>query len=89
MLRRSLAGAWIEIAVPAVRKARLTSRSLAGAWIEMPQSSLPRSHAGRRSLAGAWIEIACSDGVQQARCVAPLRERGLKSKAEPTSLNLR
>ena len=69
-----LAGAWIEISTPTMRRTPAPVAPLAGAWIEILAA---RSLAGCPSvapLAGAWIEI--EDGGRTQGTVSGRSPRG-------------
>ena len=76
--RRSREGAWIEIGVLASLRQTVCSRSRKGAWIEIGVLASLRQTVCSRSRKGAWIEIGRGYQAGTARCVAPVRERGLK-----------
>ena len=77
---RSRKGAWIEIAN--ARKTALynCSRSRKGAWIEIPAIACSWFIISGRSRKGAWIEISAYASASAISAVAPVRERGLKSR---------
>ena len=55
------------------------SRSREGAWIEILKKQTGKNACMCRSREGAWIEIVAVDKSKVGFCVAPVRERGLKS----------
>ena len=56
------------------------SRSREGAWIEINPTWKSKGPTQSRSREGAWIEIRIYCYSVYSRSVAPVRERGLKSK---------
>ena len=76
--RRSREGAWIEMVTTMFPATLLSRRSREGAWIEIGVLASLRQTVCSRSRKGAWIEIGRGYQAGTARCVAPVRERGLK-----------
>ena len=56
------------------------SRSRKGAWIEINSAARHAATVASRSRKGAWIEILKDITQAQVAQVAPVRERGLKSR---------
>ena len=62
--------------------AYLPRRSRKGAWIEIMRRAFISAITSGRSRKGAWIEIRPASLASPKPPVAPVRERGLKSKNE-------
>ena len=77
---RSRKGAWIEINLELLIDVHYSGRSRKGAWIEIYKIWLSFFYLLGRSRKGAWIEINHSLKMTHHTGVAPVRERGLKSK---------
>ena len=76
---RSRKGAWIEIFITDAASSAFNGRSRKGAWIEINLHRDYRNSPIGRSRKGAWIEIFALFLASDAKLVAPVRERGLKS----------
>ena len=77
---RSRKGAWIEIEDIFKLGFVTISRSRKGAWIEINNLQRWWLKFDCRSRKGAWIEISTRLYGHKYSKVAPVRERGLKSK---------